>query len=154
MAFLTEPCFRRRFLAFLLLISNSSMIILVPRSTSFLFVNCISTILFPRICPIFIMVVVVIILSINFWAVPDFIRVLPVTNSGPTIATIGISASFSRFEPGLHVIQAVSNPFCLASFTPPITYGVPGSSYPDNSVLTVNLIFLKIFPCLVIIIFC
>ena len=42
-----------------------------------------------------IMHVVEIMLSTSFWAVPAFIRVLPVTNSGPTTTTTGKSATCS-----------------------------------------------------------
>ena len=48
-----------------------------------------STILLPRTRPNLIIAVVEIMFKTNFWAVPDFMRVLPVTNSGPTITSIG-----------------------------------------------------------------
>ena len=36
-----------------------------------------------------------IIFNMIFWAVPDFILVLPVMNSGPTIASIGKEAELA-----------------------------------------------------------
>ena len=57
----------------------------------------------------------------SFCAVPDFIRVLPVTNSGPTIGVIANCAVFAKSESGLHEIPAVKIPFCFAFSRPPIT---------------------------------
>src|SRR3989338_7061188 len=71
----------------------ASIIIRIPRSTSLSFVSCISTILFPRTRPKRIIIAVESIFNTSFWAVPLFMRVLPVTNSGPTTGVIAISAS-------------------------------------------------------------
>ena len=79
--------------------------------TNLEFDNCISTILLPKILPSFIIDVVVIIFKTNFWAVPAFILVLPVTNSGPTIISIGISATKLNGELILHTIHPVEIPF-------------------------------------------
>ena len=49
-------------------------------------------------------------LSINFWAVPAFMRVDPVTNSGPTTASRAYSTSAATGDAGLQVIEAVSSP--------------------------------------------
>ena len=111
----------------------------VPRSTNFLFVSCIFSILLPFTLPNFIMTLVVIILRTSFWAVPDFIRVLPVTNSGPTITSMGISACSATGEFGLQVIQAVRIPFSRQCFSAPITYGV----VPDAAIpITVSFLFI------------
>ena len=48
-----------------------------------------STILFPLTLPRLIIIEVEIIFKASFWAVPAFILVLPVTNSGPTTSSIG-----------------------------------------------------------------
>lgn len=69
-----------------------------------------STILLPRTRPNFIMIEVETMLSTSFCAVPDFMRVLPVTNSGPTTAAIGISHAAAIAESGLQTTHAVSMP--------------------------------------------
>ncbi len=68
---------------------KASITIRVPRSMSFTLLSCISTMRFPFTRPKRIITDVEIIFSISFCAVPDFIRVIPVTNSGPTSATNG-----------------------------------------------------------------
>ena len=60
-------------------------------------------------------------LQIIFCPVPDFIRELPVTNSGPTTISIGISASAAKGEPGLLVMQAVRTPCSRARRSAPTT---------------------------------
>ena len=65
----------------------------VPRSTSFWLVSCMLTMRLPLTRPNWIMTEVDIMLSIIFCPVPDFMRELPVTNSGPTIISMGTSAS-------------------------------------------------------------
>ena len=62
-----------------------------------------------------------IIFRISFCAVAAFIRVLPVTNSGPTTASIATSASAASIEFSLLVTQAVSKPLSRAFFTAPTT---------------------------------
>ena len=70
-------------------------------------------------------------LQIAFCPVPDFIRELPVTSSGPTIISIGISASAASGESGLLQIQAVRMPCSRARCSAPITYGVvPDAAMP------------------------
>ena len=65
----------------------------VPRSTSLSLTAMRSTIRFPYTFPSLIMVAVEIIFNINFVAVPAFIRVEPVTTSGPVTAFIITSTS-------------------------------------------------------------
>ena len=65
----------------------------VPRSMSFAFVSCMLTILLPLTRPILIITDVVIMLHIIFCPDPDFMRELPVTYSGPTIISMGMSAA-------------------------------------------------------------
>ena len=62
-----------------------------------------------------------IILRTSFSAVPAFILVLPVTNSGPTTTSTGTSETAASSEPLLQVIQPVSRPRSLAIFTAPMT---------------------------------
>ena len=57
----------------------------------------------------------------SFWAVPAFILVLPVTNSGPTTTTTGTSAAAATGEFSLQVMQPVRRPFSRAVFNAPIT---------------------------------
>ena len=66
-----------------------SISIFVPRSMSLMLVSCMFTILLSSTLPIWIITVVEIMFSTNFCAVPLFILVLPVTNSGPTTTSIG-----------------------------------------------------------------
>ena len=79
------------------------------------------TIRFPFTRPSLIIVEVVIIFSTIFWAVPLFIRVLPVTNSGPTTGSMAISASAAIGESGLQEIEAVRIPSERALRRAPIT---------------------------------
>ena len=53
---------------------------------------------------------VVIMLQMSFCAVPAFMRVEPATTSGPTSATISMSAARPSGEPGLQVIPTVLAP--------------------------------------------
>src|SRR4030042_1731358 len=74
-----------------------------------------------------------------FCAVPALSLVLPVTNSGPTTTTTGISVASTSLLSGLQVMQPVSIPFSLALFIPPITYGVvPDAAMP----ITVSFVFM------------
>ena len=74
---------------------------------------------------------VLIIFRIIFCPVPDFIRELPVTYSGPTIISMATSASAAIGESGLLVIQPVRIPCLRASRKAPITYGVvPEAAMP------------------------
>ena len=114
------------------------MIILVPRPTSFSFDNCISTILFPFTRPSFIITEVDIIFSTIFCAVPAFILVLPVTNSGPVITSIGYSEANANGLFELQVIQPVIIALFLACLIPPITYGVvPEAAIPTKTSFSV-----------------
>ena len=63
-------------------------------------------------------------LSTIFCAVPDFIRVEPVSASGPTTGTMAISAAFVIGESGTQVIQAVKQPSSRAYSIAPMVYGV------------------------------
>ena len=65
------------------------------------------------------MLAVVIILSTSFWAVPDFIRVDPVTTSGPGTGAIETSAKAAIFELGLHVMLSTFAPMLFAYFIAP-----------------------------------
>ena len=85
----------------------------VPRSMSLLLLSCISTIRFPFTRPSLIMTLVLIMLSTSFCAVPLFMRVLPVTNSGPTTTTIGCFAVVANGLSGLQVIPPVRMPLVL-----------------------------------------
>jgi len=80
-----------------------------------------STILLPFTFPNFIIKEVEIIFKTNFWAVPDFILVLPVTNSGPTSGVIAKSANSANGELGLQEIPAVNKPFFFAISNAPRT---------------------------------
>ena len=70
------------------------------------------------------MVLVLIIFKISFWAVPDFIRVLPVNTSGPTIGHIDVSAFSKMAALGLHAMAPVKQPSDRANSKAPLTYGV------------------------------
>ena len=60
-------------------------------------------------------------------------RVLPVTNSAPEIASIGYSATWEISPFSLQEIEPVNNPFSRALFNPPITYGVlPDAAIPTS----------------------
>ena len=52
--------------------------------------------------------------STIFWAVPLFIRVEPVTTSGPGVGVMAISAVFSTWEPGLQEMPITWAPCFLA----------------------------------------
>ena len=82
----------------------------VPRATSLSLVSCMLTMRLPSTRPRRIITAVESMLSINFWAVPAFMRVDPVTNSGPTTASRAYSASAATGDAGLQVIEAVSSP--------------------------------------------
>ncbi len=82
------------------------------------------TILLPFTRPIFIITAVEIILHIIFWPVPDFIRELPVTYSGPTTISIGMSDTADIGASGLDVMDAVNIPRRRHSSIAEITYGV------------------------------
>ena len=112
--FFTEPYFCNNCLAFFSSSCSSSIIILIPRSTSFWLLSCILTIRFPFTLPSFIITEVLIMLRIIFCPVPLFMRELPVTNSGPTIISMGISTACERGESGLLLIPAVSMPLFRA----------------------------------------
>ena len=79
------------------------------------------TIRLPLTRPNCIMTDVVIMLRIIFCPVPDFMRELPVTYSGPTIISIATSASFDMGESGLLDMEPVRIPCSLAACKAPIT---------------------------------
>ena len=56
-------------------------------------------------------------LRISFWAVPLFIRVDPITTSGPVLATMGMSTSLASGELGALVMPTVSAPSMFARRT-------------------------------------
>src|SRR5690625_199234 len=60
----------------------------------------------------------------SFWAVADFIRVEPVSASGPVSATTATSTPSSSRERGLEVTSAVKAPWRAAWARAPATYGV------------------------------
>ncbi len=64
---------------------------------------------------------VVIMLQIIFWAVADFMRVDPDTTSGPTSATMVVSATSESGVPVLQVMAAVMAPRARAYSTAPTT---------------------------------
>ena len=68
----------------------------------------------PTGTPIRIISEVEIIFSTIFWAVPLFILLEPVTNSGPTIVSMGKSEASAKGVLGLLVIQPVRSPFSRA----------------------------------------
>ena len=68
------------------------------------------TIRLPLTRPSWIIRVVEIMLRAIFWAVPDFMRELPVTNSGPTTVSMATSLSAAMGESGLEVMQPVRMP--------------------------------------------
>ena len=112
----------------------------VPRSTNFLLLSCMFTILLPFTRPNCIMTEVVIMFRIIFCPVPDFMRELPVTYSGPTIISMATSASAAMGESGLLVMQPVRMPCSRASCMAPITYGVvPDAAMPMTVSLSVML---------------
>ena len=78
-------------------------------------------ILLPFTRPIFIITAVVIMLSIIFCAVPAFILVLPVTNSGPVTASMAISDTAATGESGLQLIEAVKIPLARHFSNAPAT---------------------------------
>jgi hypothetical protein len=79
------------------------------------------TILLSSTRPSWIMQEVEIIFKTNFCAVPLFILVLPVTNSGPTTTSIGKSAAALTGESGLQDMLPVTIPFFWHSSRAPIT---------------------------------
>ena len=88
---------------------------------SFWLVNCIFTILLPFTRPSLIISEVVIMFRISFCEVPDFMRVLPVKNSGPTMASIGMSTFCAKTLSLLFTMQPVRMPSVRALLTAPIT---------------------------------
>ena len=68
------------------------------RSRSFSFRGCTFTIRLPYTYPSLIIEAVVIMFSASFVAVPAFIRVDPVTISGPIISSIAISAACGQLR--------------------------------------------------------
>ena len=91
--------------------------------------------------------------SINFCPVPDFIRELPVTYSGPTIISIGISASAASGLPGLLV--AGSEYFVLACVVERAYYvwrRARGCNAYESVVFR-NIVLLQLFPAFVVVVF-
>ncbi len=70
------------------------------------------------------MVIVEIMLSTNFCAVPDLSLVDPATTSGPTWTSMACSAASDRTAPALHDRPTVRAPRLLASRTAATTNGV------------------------------
>ena len=73
------------------------------RSTSFSLVAMRSTIMFSYTLPTRTKAAVVIMFSTSFCAVPDFMRVEPMSASGPTSGQIATSTSSVNSERGVHV---------------------------------------------------
>ena len=75
-----------------------------------------------------------IIFSASFVAVPAFIRVDPVTISGPTINSIANLAACANSEPGEQAIPTVRAPNSRAFRIAPSTYGVlPLAAIPTSA---------------------
>ena len=77
--------------------------------------------LLPLTRPSLIITEVDIMFRIIFCPVPDFMRELPVTNSGPTIISMATSASAAIGESGLLDMEAVRIPCSRALRKAPIT---------------------------------
>ena len=92
-----------------------------PLSTSFSLLSNILTILLSSTLPSWIMTLVEIMFRTSFWAVPLFILVLPVTNSGPTTTSMGKSAAADTGALGLQVIDPVTIPALRHCSNAPIT---------------------------------
>ena len=60
-------------------------------------------------------------LRIIFCPVPDFMREEPVTNSGPTIISMGYSQAAAMGVSGFDVMQPVRQPLARASVRAPTT---------------------------------
>jgi hypothetical protein len=69
-------------------------------------------------------VTVEIVFSTSFCAVPAFIRVEPLMNSGPTSTSIGRSARRASSAPWAHASPIVSAPASRARSSAPSVYGV------------------------------
>ena len=82
----------------------------VPLSTSLALVSCMFTMRLPFTRPRRIIRQVEIMLSTIFCAVPLFMRLEPVTNSGPTMVSMAWWASWDSGVLGLLVMAAVSRP--------------------------------------------
>ena len=91
------------------------------RCTSFSFEGFTSTIKFPYTLPRRIMVQVESMFSTIFWAVPLFMRVEPVTTSGPGVGAMPTSASWSISLPGQQVTASTAPPFWRAYRMAPST---------------------------------
>src|SRR5690606_29796410 len=94
------------------------------RSVILSFIKATWTILLSSTRPNRIMIVVLIISKSIFWAVPHFIRVLPVMNSGPVMTSMGKLLSLAIGEAGLLTIQPVVIPCALHVFNVSKTKGV------------------------------
>ena len=64
---------------------------------------------------------VLIMFRMSFCAVPAFMRVLPVMNSGPTMASMGYAAVAATLESALQTMAPVTRPVSLACLRPPMT---------------------------------
>ncbi len=113
-----------------------------PRSLAL--VACMLTMRFEYVRPILIMVAVENEVSTSFCAVPAFIRVEPVTTSGPVSTVIRMSTSSGTGASGFPVTRAVAAPRCRAVRSAASTYGVrpeavrprtksPSATEPRNS---------------------
>src|SRR5471032_1813440 len=72
--------------------------------------------------------------STIFCAVPAFIRVDPESTSGPTSATISISAALPSSDLGLQTTAAVLAPFLRANSTAAMVWGASAGSNADDHV--------------------
>lgn len=82
------------------------------------------TIRFPKVRPDRTITPVESIFSTSLVAVPAFMRVLPVSTSGPVAGVIAISAACARADPGTQLNPTVSAPKLFAYSIAPSTYGV------------------------------
>ena len=104
------------------------------RSRSFSLVGRRSTIRFPYVLPRRTIVMVEIMLSTSFCAVPALRRVEPVTTSGPTATSIGCSTTALSSAPVLHDRPTVRAPSSRARPSAAITNGVrPLAAMPTTA---------------------
>src|SRR5690348_11275577 len=104
------------------------------RSASLALVARRSTIRLPKVLPSRIIAPVVIMFRINFVAVPALRRVLPVTTSGPVMATMGMSTwAIVSGGGGEQATMAVRAPISFAYVRATRTYGVvPDAAMPTT----------------------
>jgi hypothetical protein len=117
----TDPADNKRDLASASGKPVSSITMVVPRAINLWLVNCMSIILLSFTCPNRIITLVVIIFNTILVAVPAFIRVLPVTNSGPVSTSTHTSHTARIWLSLLHTTPPVAMPRSLHARNAPIT---------------------------------